>query len=85
MKEFLTNLFCNPKISSDRQIRRIIRRLGYWQRNKKEFVKGQTYIWILEDGIKIKVYCNEYGESDFLENPITDKRKLIEFIKNNEL
>lgn len=39
----------------------------------------------MNNGMKIKVYSNGYGESDLLKGQLTDEKKIKEFIKANEL
>jgi hypothetical protein len=74
----------------EQRIIRTIRSLGYSRDYSGAFVKhgwegGRTMIWILSTGIRIKAYGGGYGESDFLEDPITDMKKLRSFIRRNEV
>ena len=66
-----------------------IKGMGYKTDGEKTFLKvnsgGRTYIWVNENGIKIKVYANGYGESDFLPSKLITIDSLKQFIKENEL
>ena len=68
---------------------KIILKLGYKKGNNDTFVKessvGSTMIWLLESGVKIKVYVHDYGESDFLPASLADAATLKSFIRSNEL
>ena len=66
-----------------------IRKMGYREAWVGAFVKetsyGRNVIWITNSGLKIKVYASRYGESDFLPAPLDDEKKVVQFIKSNEI
>ena len=85
LKDLLTGV---PK-ASYKKCEKIILKLGYREEGAGVFVKeasiGRTMIWLSEHSVKIKVYANEYSESDFLSGPLPDKETLISFIRSNEI
>ncbi len=87
--DFFTKLFRIGEPTPDKLAKRTIRKMGYKEDFDDTFVKdasnGTTMIWITNNGVKIKVYSGGYAESDFLPGPITDTKRLKQFIRDNEL
>lgn len=87
--ELLANLFRNNELTPDQLVKRTIRKMGYKNEGDGTFLKessnGRTMIWLMNNGIIIKVYSGGYGESDFLPGPVTDINRLKQFIRKNEL
>lgn len=88
MIKFLKTLFSKKELTETEQAKRIIRRMGYKKDGGDTFVKeashGKTMIWLINGGVKIKVYAGGYAESDFLSQPL-EKEKLKRFIRSNQL
>jgi hypothetical protein len=86
---YLKSLFTKSPNSPYKECARTIRRMGYKKEDEGTFVRedysGRTMIWLSEEGVRIKVYANGYGESDFLPAPLPDKETLRSFIRRNEL
>ncbi len=89
INNFLTKLFRKKKLTPEELAKKTIRKMGYKNEGNGTFAKessnGQTMIWFMNNGIKIKVYSGGYGESDFLPGPVSDINKLKQFIRENEL
>ena len=87
--KIISSLFTREPKSPMNEIEKTIRRMGYKAEGENTFVKinssGRTYIWNQENGIKIKVYSNGYGESDFLPSIHITVDRLKQFIRENEL
>lgn len=88
--DFFTGLFRIGEPTPDKLAKRTIRKMGYKKDGEDTFVKeasnGRTMIWLMNNGgVKIKVYSGGYAESDFLPGPITDTKRLKQFIRDNEL
>jgi hypothetical protein len=87
--KLLTGLFRKREMSNDDLIKKTIRKMGYKNQGSGTFVyesqSGRTMIWLVEDGVQIKVYAHGYSESDFLPGPVTDMEKLKKFISQNEV
>ncbi len=87
--KLLTNLFKKRELTPDEMAEKVIRKMGFKKEREGTFVResynGRTMIWLMNDGILIKVYSGDYGESDFLKGPVTDPEKIKNFISNNAL
>jgi hypothetical protein len=87
--KWFTALFRKREMSNDDLIKKTIRKMRYKKDGDGTFVyesqSGRTMIWLVKDGVKIKVYAHGYAESDFLEGPVTDMKKLKKFISQNEV
>ena len=86
---YIKELFTKAPNTPYKDCERTIRKLGYKKESEGTFVRedysGRTMIWLSESGVKIKVYANGYGESDFMPAPLPDKETLRSFIRRNEL
>ena len=85
----LKSLFTKSQKNPYKVCEKTIRRMGYKKEDEGTFVKedysGTTMVWLSEKGVRIKVYANGYGESDFLPAPLPDAATLKSFIRSNEL
>ena len=86
---FISTLFKKEADSPYKICVKTIKKMGYKRDHEGSFYKessyGRTTIWITDAGIKIKVYANDYAESDFLRAPYPDADTLRNFIRNNQL
>lgn len=87
--DFLTGLFRIGEPTPYKLAKKTIRKMGYKKEGEETFVKevsnGRTIIWLMNNGVKIKVYSRGYTDSDFLPGPITNAKRLKQFIRDNEL
>ena len=64
----------------------IIKGRGFHQYSELSFSRGsltyQTQISLYDDKVRIKAYCDGYGESETIHFPIT-KKQLLAFIRSN--
>lgn len=63
-------------------------KLGYIDENENEYIKRtnrmMTWVYFLEDKVKVKVYADAYSESEIIKQPFT-KKEFITFIQQNEI
>lgn len=85
---YLKDIFTKDPKTPYKRWEKIITKLGYKKGRNDVFVKessiGRTMIWLSENGVKIKVYAHDYGESDFLPASLADAATLKSFIRSNE-
>ena len=87
--EYIKSLFAQKELTHEQLCRKVVRKMGYRKQDtnmyRSKSYGGETYIWISEEGVRIKVYAQGYSESAFLKGPVTNPEKLREFIRYNQL